>query len=405
MIIEQLKILLLDKGMSKKEIDLYLDFNNTKNKEKNKGEGNYNHESTEILKNRNCLHVIEDDNCTTGLKEIEEEKDGKDVKENEMEEKGVEKEVEEERKDNDDDDDADDDDDQLEDVMLDNTAPSLPLTTTTTTAAAAAGGSLNGNMGVRAGRTTAVCCDNASTPTPTPTPTSTPTSPPTPIPAHTTTTADTIISSSSSSSPFPASHPFSSPASYDGIVPPHVAQHTAQHTYNSESIYISDQTSAQSSSKRNSTSSDSCSSAVNHIHVPTVDSLSPLFKKTGDTGSTVSSSSSIPCIRTPIYTTSQEGSAVKSGDHEDRKVEVQGGGVGGEKEGGGEGLGGDDDKKGVDELIGEQNGTVKSPDTLPVLTDNGRNGLLRLRSVDLLSALTAAADNEGESRLFGSPRV
>lgn len=273
-------------------------------------------------------------------------------------------------------------------------------TTTSTAAAAAAGGLLNGNMGVRAGRTTAVCSDNTPTPTPTPT------SPPTPIPAHTSTTTATLVSSSSPS-PFPASPPFSSAASYDGIVPPHVAQHTAPLTYIPEAVHNSNQTSTQSNSKRNSTNSnsDSISSAVNYIHVPTVDSLSPLFKKTGDNGSTVSSSSSTPCIRTAIYTTSQEGSVIKSGDHEDRKVEVQGQGGGVEEDRGGEGLGEDDDKKGVDELMGEQNGTIKSPDTLPVLTDNGRNGLLRLRSVDLLSALTAAADNEGESRLFGSPRV
>jgi hypothetical protein len=65
----------------------------------------------------------------------------------------------------------------------------------------------------------------------------------------------------------------------------------------------------------------------------------------------------------------------------------------------------DDDDQDLEGVGGQQNDTVKCPGTLPVLTENGRNGLLRLRSVDLLTALTAAADNEGESRLFGSPRA
>ena len=122
------------------------------------------------------------------------------------------------------------------------------------------------------------------------------------------------------------------------------------------------------------------------MYTPSADPHSPSC--TGDRGFTVSSGSHTP-TKTPFLVHALEENPQNSGERRDRKEDREV----------------DDDDQDLEGVGRQQNDTVKCLGTLPVQTGNGRTGLLRLRSVDLLTALTAAADNEGESRLFGSPRV
>lgn len=283
------------------------------------------------------------------------------------------------------------DDDGLEDIVLGESAASALLSSTATTSAAS---------------TTTTSTATADTPKP-----ATVTTPFTVTPVFGTATASKSAPASapspaplisdlglrnvksvtcSDSTPSPIPIPTPAPAAHDGLFPPHTAHttephttpHTAQHTAQNSRTPPSIHDSCNATAQARSRSSSDC------MYTPTVDPLSTALTNTGERGSTVSSGSQTP-TKTPFLIHTQEENAQNSGDRRDRKEDAEV----------------DDDDQDLEGVGGQQNDTVKCPGTLPVLTENGRNGLLRLRSVDLLTALTAAADNEGESRLFGSPRA
>lgn len=348
--------------MSQKELEFYLESKNTKIENSNTNPSNTN--------NGNSANVV--------VRGVTESKMGvrleKEKKEEEEEEEVMGW-----------------DDDGLEDIVLGESAPSALLPTTATTAAAST---------TTTSSATAAIPKPATVTTPSTvtsvfgTATASKSSPPS-APAHAFAPLNSdmcvrIVKSVTCFDSTPSPIPTPAPAAHDGLFPPHTAHTTAPHTtphsaqctaqisHTPPSIHGSFNATAQARSR----SSSDC------MYTPTADPLSPALTNTGDRGSTVSSGSQTP-TKTPFLVHTQEENALNSGERRDSKEDAEV----------------DDDDQDLEGVGGQQNDTVKCTGTLPILTENGRNGLLRLRSVDLLTALTAAADNEGESRLFGSPRV
>lgn len=287
------------------------------------------------------------------------------------------------------------DDDGLEDIVLGESAPSALLPATATTAAAST--TTTSTATVATPKPAAVTTPFTVTPVSGTATASKSSSPSAPADAFAPLYSDmgvrtvkSVTCSDSTPSPSPIPTPTPASAAHDGLFTPHTAQHTtphttphtAQHTAQNSHTPPSILDSCNAAAQARSRSSSDC------MYTPTVDPLSPALTNTGDKRSTVSSGSQTP-TKTPFLVHALEENAQNSGESRCRKEDAEVDDV-------------DQDLEGVG---GQQNDTVKCTGTLPVLTENGRNGLLRLRSVDLLTALTAAADNEGESRLFGSPRV